>query len=139
MLNIAVYYLAHRFFLIFNFIYELIKLFLSIFVGSLEVENRSGSIAEDRQKYSNGFYSWYPYRSPSITLSKRKSKFPRYDMKCRGKRDNLRNIPRSISFPLLYVSCYISENLYTVPLGQCTSTVYTVLNSSSFPEIYYGV
>ena len=35
----------------------------------------------------------------------KKSKFPRYKMKCRGKRDTTRNMQRSISFSR-YISCY---------------------------------
>ena len=54
-----------------------------------------------------------------ITLSKNLSKYPRYNMKCRGKRDTGTTwiIPRSISFSR-YLLFHIAWN--RLPLGQCT-------------------
>ena len=36
------------------------------------------------------------------TLLEKQSKFPRYNMKCRGKHDTIWNIPRSITFSMLH-------------------------------------
>ena len=55
-----------------------------------------------------------PFRA---TLLENQSKFPRYNMKCRGKHNTTRNFVRSISFSR-YISCYIAES--RLPLGQCT-------------------
>ena len=50
------------------------------------------------------------------TLLEKQSKFPRYNMKFRGKHDNTWNIQRIITFSR-YISCYIAESRF--PLGQC--------------------
>ena len=42
-----------------------------------------------------------------LSLSKKLSKFSRYNTKRRGKRDTTRNIPRSISFSMLHFMIYI--------------------------------
>ena len=39
------------------------------------------------------------------TLLEKQSKFPRYNMKCRGKHDTIWNIPRSITFPHYISHC----------------------------------
>ena len=55
------------------------------------------------------------YTVASAPLEKQ-SKFPRYNMKSRGKRDTTWNIPRSIT-----LSCYIAESRSN--LGQCAPTM----------------
>ena len=44
-------------------------------------------------------------------LSKKLSKFPRYNTKCRGKRDTTRNIPHSISFPPQHFVLYLGKSI----------------------------
>ena len=58
------------------------------------------------------------------TLLKNQSKFPRYNMKCRGIPDTTWIIPRSTvsRFPG-YISCYIAEIQLRVPLGQYTYSI----------------
>ena len=61
------------------------------------------------------------------TLLEKQSKFLRYNMKCRGKRDTTLKIPRSIRFSR-NISCYIAES--RLPLGQCSSLGgYNIVNT----------
>ena len=58
------------------------------------------------------------YSNSRYTLSKKLSKFSRYNMQCRGKRDTTENeIFRIVSRFPRYISCSIAENW--LPLGQC--------------------
>ena len=75
-----------------------------------------------------------------VTLSKKKSIFPRYNMKCRGKRGTTWNIPRIVSRFPRYISCSIAEN--RLPLGQCRDiglfvriTIKTFLSLSHLSDI----
>ena len=64
-------------------------------------------------------FSWiYSIVYNTCTLLAEQSKFPRYNMKCRGKRDTTWNITRNVSRFPRYISSYISES--RLPLGQCT-------------------
>ena len=60
--------------------------------------------------------TWVTTYGYATSLSKKKTKFPRWNTKLRGKRDTTQNIPRNISFSPLYILCYIWENR----LGHCT-------------------
>ena len=51
------------------------------------------------------------------TLLEKQSKFPRYNMKSRGKRDTTHEIFPVVSRFPRYISCYIAES--RLPLGQC--------------------
>ena len=46
------------------------------------------------------------------TLSKKLSIFPRYNIKCRGKRDTTWNIPRSITFSPLHFMLYRGKSIF---------------------------
>ena len=55
-----------------------------------------------------------------LTLSEKESKFPRYNMKCKGKHDiiiTVHEIFLVVSCFPRFISCYIAEN--QLPLGQC--------------------
>ena len=45
------------------------------------------------------------------TLLEKQSKFPRYNMKCRGKHDSTLNIPRSITFSPLHFMLYRGKSI----------------------------
>ena len=51
------------------------------------------------------------YTMYSLSCSKKYSKFPRYNMKCRRIRDNTWNIPRSISFTPLHLMLYRGKSI----------------------------
>ena len=59
------------------------------------------------------------------TLLENQSKYPRYNVKCRGKQYTTWNIVRIVSRFPRYISCYIAES--GLPLGQCihTHTLFT--------------
>ena len=49
---------------------------------------------------------YYPVTWQHPTLLEKQSKFPRYNMKCRGRHDTTWNIPHSITFSLLLFMLY---------------------------------
>ena len=53
----------------------------------------------------------YQFQRPHNRHCKIKSKFPRYNTKCREKRDTTRNIPRGISFSPLYFVLYLGKSI----------------------------
>ena len=56
------------------------------------------------------------------TLLEKQSRFPPYNMNCRGKHDTVQHeLFRVVSRFPRYISCYIAES--RLPLGQCTATV----------------
>ena len=67
----------------------------------------------DRLFLDNNNYLVHSY----TTLSEKQSKFPRYNMKSRGKRDTTHEIFPVVSRFPRYISCYIAES--RLPLGQC--------------------
>ena len=70
----------------------------------------------------------------SATMLEKQSKFPRQNMKCRGKRDTTGTIPRSITFSPLHFMLYRGKSITFGTVQQCLNSLISFTFSQFWPE-----
>ena len=83
--------------------------------------------------------TYYPVTWQHPTLLEKQSKFPRYNMKCRGRHDTTWNIPHSITFSLLLFMLYHEKAPNFLILSRVFISLISVsLNFLILPRVPYS-